>query len=87
MAVIAYDRYNVIVRGMSGTRMTTSKHKLLLILTTLLISKLVRDRTGNYLDRTLLDIRHLLVYPALLWIRPVHSRRDLGLVLVRLSYT
>ena len=24
MAVIAYDRYNVIVKGMSGTRMTTS---------------------------------------------------------------
>ena len=24
MAVIAYDRYNVIVKGMSGTRMTSS---------------------------------------------------------------
>lgn len=24
MAVIAYDRYNVIVKGMSGTRMTAS---------------------------------------------------------------
>jgi len=27
MAVIAYDRYNVIVKGMSGTRMTSSKSR------------------------------------------------------------
>jgi hypothetical protein len=25
MAVIAYDRYNVIVKGMAGTKMTSSK--------------------------------------------------------------
>jgi len=35
MAVIAYDRYNVIVKGMSGTRMTSSMLILVIFLTCL----------------------------------------------------
>lgn len=47
----------------------------------------MNTREGNDPDCLLLDLRHRMVYHALLWFRSLHSRRNFGFLLFRLSYS
>jgi hypothetical protein len=81
MAVIAYDRCNVIVKGMAGTKMTSSKenkknYSTVYIKTFEIIDHTLIIRTGSYPDRLLLDLRHWVVHHTILRCSVVTFRKE-----------
>ncbi len=93
MAVIAYDRYNVIVKGMAETKMTSSKLKKNNNYSTVnikimeIIDHTLIIRTGSYPDCLLLDLRHWVVHHTILRFRSLHPGRNFGLLFFRLPYS
>ena len=88
LACVSYDRYNVIVRGMSGTPMTSSKKTTCINIKRFgcNINWLMENRKGDSYDHLLLVLGDLLVSDALLWLRSLHPRGNFGLVLFWLPH-
>ncbi len=84
MAAISYDRYNVIVNGMNGTRMTYGKRKTLSISFPRFINWADFFRQSNCNYSVLLGLRNRLEHPSLCRMGKIHSRRNLGFMLIRL---
>ena len=75
MAAISYDRYNVIVNGMNGTRMTTSKWSKFAdsFRYKFLMSSFLNDRNSNIVYSVLLDLFDCVELYSVSWMGQIHS--------------
>ena len=82
MAAISYDRYNVIVNGMSGTRMTTSKYNTVCLylehciqLKSKRFNFTLKFRKSGPYRIILLGVCNCLEHSSFRWMGSLHSRR------------